>query len=1124
MHCEKCDFSNPLQMRFCGQCATPLKRQCSDCHFINPIDFEFCGHCASTLFSSLVAEPLDVKTRIHSMGRHDAERRQLTVLFCDMVGSSSLSEQVDPEDLRDIMRSYHQICNQVVVKHDGHVAQYLGDGILVYFGYPLAHEDDARRAIQAALDIIKLVSKFRYTRQHQEPLSLAVRIAVHTGLVVVGEMGKGDKRSLALGDTPNIAARLQNFAEPNTVVITANSYRLVQRNFDCQPLGLHQLKGFSFLTSIYKVQGICNNQTQFKGKATHQNRLVGREQETKLLLRRMDQARKGSSQVVLLSGEPGLGKTRMVQLVWETLGNHPCFLFGCAGTPYYKNSYLYPIIDLLQRTLGLSGLGDDTRKRARLQKSIASLGLNTREVVPILAELLNLPPLDHHTTPPFLTPQQKKSRMIKCLVTLLRAMMKIRLVLFVVEDLQWLDSLTLELLKQLVEQPDNTNLFALFTFRSGFSPLWNKHADITHIRLNRLPRKQSGYMIRQMCHGKTLPEELFTEILNKTDGIPYFVEEITNMVLQSKTLLEKKEHFELIVPMSKLAIPSTLHDSLMSRLDKLGDAKKLAQLCAILGRDFTHELLSVVTSRDECQLEKGLNHLVDSELITRRGDGSAQCFSFRHALLREAAYHSLLKRTRKNYHERIARLLKTRFQNVIRNTPEIIAYHCTEAGNNIEAVDYWLAAGQSAIKRSANIEAVTHFNQGLTALALLPDSPSNRAKELALQVDLGLAITMLKGYVAPEVEAAYTRAQVLCQDIDDPLTLFVVMCGLWNFYLVRADLNKSFQLAEQLQKCAVEANKPIMILTARRIMGSTLFWRGELHDALTYLDAPEVVILPQNSESTGLLIHYQNARVAALANASCILLLLGEKNKALSRANEALILAKTLSYPFGQAYALHFLSTAHQISGDYQRTGEYAKEQIALSEVYGFSFWVATGNMLQAWATSADMNGTIDYPRFESALKVYEASGNRLANSYFLAVLASMYQKTGRFDDARLTVKKALLETAETGERVFISELFRLQGELALSGHQRDAVAAEKNFKCALNQAKQQGAVVLMLKAAICLATLWIKNGKAKKANCLLHELLAELPDELTGVNIDIARSIIKDENKIAPSYIGAHF
>lgn len=1137
MDCKQCGFHNPEGMRFCGQCASPLQIACPRCRFDNPFDFEYCGQCAAHLsplpdYPAAAAAPGAVRESASrppqpepaSLKPKDAERRQLTVLFCDMVGSSALSSRIDPEELRDIMRDYRITCSEIVSRYDGHVAQFLGDGVLVYFGYPHAHEDDAQRATHAALEITKRIPQHTYPVQHGAEVRLAVRVGVHTGLVVVGGIGAGDKRSMALGETPNIAARIQDHAAENTVVVSESTRQLLGERFAYASLGDHLLKGFTQPLELFSITGVRVQKNRFPARQQHsQASLIGREQESDLLRERLAQARKGVGQIVLLNADPGLGKTRMVEAVCDWARDEPCIILDCCGAPYYKNSFLYPVIDLLKRITGLCNIPDARQQLARLEKIAASLGMETETVTPVLADLLSIPlsvANTEHSNKVSFTPQQKKIQILDTLAALLKTLAEQRFVLLVVEDLHWVDPSTIELLSQLVEQPGLTNIFALFSFRNDFTSPWQTRANLTQITLNRLTRKQSGSMIRQLCQGKILPMEVFTEIINKTDGIPFFVEELTNTVLRSTLLVEKGDHFALTTGMERLGIPATLKDSLMSRLDHLGDDKELAQLGATLGREFSHDLLSAAAMQDEGELQSAINRLINAGLLSQRGQPPQVHYRFRHALLREAAYHSLLKKTRQQYHQRVSVLIKDKFPDITTGNPEIIAHHCTKAGNHSDALHHWLAAGRYAIQRSANIEAAAHLRNGLDVRKNIPTTSQTNLHELALQTSLGLAVMISKGYAAPEVEEAYARAHELCKSINDKNTVFPILCGLWEYYIVRADLDKASRLANELHKMAASSKLHCFSQEAHRALGTTQFWKGEFSAALDNLQLLTGTDTDNTISPSTLVSYSQDAHVAAHASASCVLWLLGRPEQAIARGQHALTLAKELAHPFSQAYALNFLGTLSQLCGDHSLTYQYADAQIALAETYGFPFWVATGKMLKAWAESPTQTPELTCENFQQALADYENSGNRLARPYFQAILIGLLQTAGQVALAEHYVETALQETAHNGETFFDAELIRLKGELALAQNPADVSAAEDLFIQAYEYARQQAANALALRAITSLTRLLCTEPTDNRRNMnfktsredagnQLSQLLALFSDNRCTADILVAEQLL---------------
>ena len=606
----------------------------------------------------------------------EAERRQLTVLFCDLVDSTALAGQLDPEDLREVVRAYQDTCAKVIARFEGHIAQYLGDGLLVYFGYPLAHEDDAQRAVRAGLGMIEALSQLNTRLRQERGVSLAVRLGCHTGLVVVGDVGGGARQEqLALGETPNLAARLQSIAAPNTLVISAATLPLLGGFFACQALGTPPLKGFAQPLEVYQVlyESMARSRLEAAG-STGLTPLVGREQEVGLLLERWAQVKDGLGQVVLLSGEAGIGKSRLVRVLTEQVASEPqAWLTPCQCSPYYQNSALYPVIDLLERVV-LQFERDETpqQKLAKLEGFLVQYGLPLAEAVPLFAALLSLPTTaDYaHLT---MSPEQQKQRTLHAFLTILLRRAAQQPLLFVVEDLHWVDPTTLELLSLLVDQGPTARILALFTFRPDFSPPWTGRSHLTQVTLPRLPHRQAAAMTDWVAHGKVLPAEVVEQVVAKTDGVPLFVEELTKMVLESGLLQEREERYELTGPLPPLAIPATLHDSLMARLDRLATVKGLAQLGATLGREFSYELLQAVSPWDEATLRQGLQQLVEAEFLYQQGLPPQAIYRFKHALIQDTAYQSILRSTRQRHHQRIAQVLEARFPEICETQPELLA-------------------------------------------------------------------------------------------------------------------------------------------------------------------------------------------------------------------------------------------------------------------------------------------------------------------------------------------------------------------------------------------------------------------------------------------------------------------
>jgi len=768
----------------------------------------------------------------------DAERRQLTVLFCDLVDSTVLASQLDPEDLREVVRAYQAACAKVIARFEGHIAQYLGDGLLVYFGYPLAHEDDAQRAVRTGLGIVEALGQLNARLVQERGVHLAVRLGIHTGLVVVGEVGGGTRQEqLALGETPNLAARLQGIATPNTLVVSAATYQLLGGFFACQSLGAPLLRGFTQPLEVYQVlyERMARSRLEAAG-STGLTPLVGREQEVALLRERWAQVKDGLGQVVFLSGEAGIGKSRLVQVLKEQVATEPqAWLTPCQCSPYYQNTALYPMIDLLERVaLRFEREESPQHKLRKLEGHLVQYGLPLAEAVPLFAALLSLP-LTADYVPLTLPPEQQKQKLLHALLTILLRIAVQQPLLFVMEDLHWVDPTTLEFLSLLVDQGPTARLLVLLTFRPDFSPPWTGRSHLTQITLPRLPRHQAAEMTGRVAHRKALPTEVVEQVVAKTDGVPLFVEELTKMVLESGLLQEQPERYELIGPLPPLAIPATLHDSLMARLDRLVTVKGLAQLGATLGREFAYALLQAVAPWDEATVRRGLQQLVEAEFLYQQGLPPQATYRFKHALIQDAAYQSLLRSTRQQYHQRLAQVLVAQFPDVCETQPELVAHHYTEAGLSMQAVDYWQQAGQHAIERSAHREAINHLTKGLEALQTVPETPERLQQELTLHIALGVPLVATKGMGAPDVEHVYQRALDLCQQVGDTPQLFPALWGLWLFYGSRGPAQTAQALAARLLRLAQTVHDPALLLEAYHALWATAFNQGEVAAARAYV-------------------------------------------------------------------------------------------------------------------------------------------------------------------------------------------------------------------------------------------------------------------------------------------------
>ncbi len=1018
-----------------------------------------------------------------------AERRQLTVMFCDLVGSTALSEQLDPEELRDIVQRYQKTCADVIRRYDGHIAQHLGDGILVYFGYPIAHEDDAQRAVRTGLEIITALQKRNGGLRPAG--SLQVRIGIHTGLVVIGEMGSPDKREiLALGETPNMAARLQGLATPDTVMISAATQRLVQGFFICQDVGVQELKGLTTPVAVYHVLGESGAQSRFEA-AVHKGLtpLVGREHEVGLLLDRWEQAKEGRGQVVLLSGEPGIGKSRLASTLKERVTHEGSLLLEARCSPYHQQSALYPLIDMLQRTWLLTRQDTQEEKVTKFERALSRYAM--RDTVPLFTALLSLPTPSHY--PPLnLTSQKQKERTLQAVLQFLTAQAERHATVVVWEDVHWADPSSLEFLTLFLEQAPITKLLLVVTFRPEFTPPWGSRGHLTHLTVSRLERPQVEAMVKRVTGEKALPSEVVQQIVTKTDGVPLFVEELTKTIVESELLTPVLDHYELRGPLPPFAIPSTLQDSLMARLDRLAPVKEIAQLGAVLGREFSYELLHAVSSGDEATLQQGLKQLVDAEILYQRGLPPQASYFFKHALIQDTAYQSLLKSTRQHYHQQIAQILETQFPATTKIQPELLAHHYTEAGLIMQAIPYWQIAGQRALERSANTEAISHLTKGLELLTTLPDTPERVQQELLFQTALGPAWIASKSWAAPEVEQAYARARKVGQRLGETPQLFPVLWGLWAYYGVRAEVQKARELSQSLLTLAQKAQDSGVLMEAQLALGHTAHLQGEFAASLTYFERGMALYNPHQHRPHAFL-YGQDPGVICSAWSTWPLWHLGYPEQAVKRSYEALTRAQHLAHPFSLAFALGFTACLHQQRRELQAAHTQAEATVALCQEQRFPFFLAWGTIIQSWVISEQGEIEKGLMHMRQGLAAYLATGTGLFRSYFLALLAEGCGRARQSDEGLDVLAEAFAVVNIGGERNYEAELYRLKGELTLQSqavsHQPQVATAEESFLKAIEIARRQQAKSLELRAATSLARLWRQQDKQQAA----HQLLAKI-------------------------------
>ena len=1021
----------------------------------------------------------------------EAERRQLTVMFCDLVGSTELSRRLDPEDLREVMRRYQDAVAGAITRYEGYVAKFLGDGVLAYFGWPQAHEDQAEQAVRAGLDAVAAVAKLKLDNN----VALQARVGIATGRVVVGDLvGEAAAEAVAVaGETPNLAARLQGVAAPGQVVIGTTTRLLIGETFDLTDLGAHELKGFAEPVPAWRVLGEGDIDSDDEAKRVGGGLpLVGRQEELGLLLRSWQASKEGHGQAVLIQGEAGIGKSRLLEALREQVSGEDYIRVAHRCSPYHASSTLYPVIEHMKRVMGWKPEDSTGEKLEKLEAALKKQSLPPEESVPLYAELMSLPLPEDRYAPLDLSAKQKREQTLDALAGWLLEEAERRPVLNVWEDLHWADPTTLELLALYIEQSPTVSMLNVLTYRPEFVPPWTMHSHMTPITLNRLERPEVEALIGHQAAGKALPLEVVEHIVSKADGVPLFVEELTKTILESDYLHEEADRYTLIGSLSEVSIPATLQDSLMARLDRLPTLREVAQLGAVLGREFVYEMLRYLAPLEEPVLQNGLGQLVENEILYQRGRPPRSRYIFKHALIQDAAYQSLLKRTRQQYHRQVAALMEERFPETVEAHPELVAHHYMEAGCNEEAVAYYQKAGQIALGRSANVEAVTHFERGLELLPQLPETPERHERELDMQMALGPALVATRGYADAGVERAYESAWQLCQRLEDSVHLPLVLRGRQVFHLLHGELSKAREFAKQFLDLAERQQDPALMVGSYHALGQTLFFHGDLIAARRTVEQGITLFDPEKHR----LSHWpggQPGEQCYLYDAFA-LWMLGYPDQALRRSEEALVMADELANPANLVNTMCFAANLHVLRRDLSAARRRAKTTMEMSVEQRHSFYLGHGTVLHGWARAAQGKVEDGIAEIDRGIATFRATGSQTWIPHFLGLQAEAYARAERIDDGLASVAEGLVLAEDTEQHCWQAELNRIKGDLLLAASPNNPAEAESYFSQALDIARRQQAKSWELRAAVGLGRLWQRQGKLDKA----RDLLAPVHDWFT--------------------------
>ena len=1054
-----------------------------------------------------VAAPTAVFPQSHDV----AERRQVTVMFSDLVGSTALSARIDPEDLREVISVYQKCVAETVQRFGGFVAKYMGDGVLVYFGYPQAHEDDAERAVRAGLELIAAVGGLKSSAP------LQTRLGIATGLVVVGDLigsGEAHERRI-IGETPNIAARLQGIAEPNGVVIAEGTRKLLGNLFELEDLGAKDLKGIAVPVRAWAALRASSVESRFEALHTSGlTALVDREEELELLLRRWSKAKAGEGQVALLSGEAGIGKSRLTAALLERLTSEPHTRLRYFCSPQHTDSAFYPIISQMERAAGITHDDALPTKLDKLDAMLAQSSTSAHDAA-LLAEMLSLlndgryPPLDPD-------PHRRRQRTLEALNLQMEVLSRSNPVLTIVEDVHWSDPTSLEAFGRAVDRVASHRVLLIVTFRPEFDAPWIGRPHVTALTLNRLEEREVAILIDSVSGDKRLPANVRQDIIERTDGIPLFVEEITKAVLEAESHGAAEQTLAAI-PFSALEVPASLHASLLARLDRLGPAKEVAQVGAAIGRGFSHALLAAVMRKPEAQLNEALDRLVSAGLLFRQGLPPNATYLFKHALVQDAARSTLLREPRRALHARIAETLESEFADLVERQPELLARHCTEAGLIEKAAPLWGKAGQRSLDRSALLESIEQITRALDQIAALPGSAALRREQIKLQVAVLTPLIHVRGHAAPETKAAAEQARLLIEQAEaigeppeDPLLLFSLLYAFWvaSFVAFRGDMMR--ELAAHFLALAEKQGSTVPLMVGHRNMGVSLLHTGDIEEALLHID--QAMALYDPVEHRQLATRFgQDVRVALSFYQSLARWPLGYPEVALADADRAIKDARDIGQAATLMAALTLTSLTHIHCGSYPAAKLQLDEAITLADEKGALFW-KTGAMLVAGCLLAATGKAADaVSMITSGLNSWRQTGTTVWTPAYFSYLARAHADLGHFDEASRSIGEAISVVQTTRETWYEAEIHRIAGEIALRRAEPDAAKAQAYFERALAVARAQQAKSWELRAAMSMARLWRDQGKRDEARDFLAPVYGWFTEGFDTVDLKEATALLEE-------------
>jgi class 3 adenylate cyclase/tetratricopeptide (TPR) repeat protein len=1098
-----------LSQSVCTRCDTPCQPGAV-----------YCAGCGAPLAQPDQAAISSKGESVGTASNREAERRQVTILYVNnnLGESVELLEALDPEEQHALLERCREAYHEMAARFHGAVLTSAGPGALICFGFPVAFEDAPRRAVYTGLAILRAMTRIAEEVHQRRGLQFTTCAAIHTGPAICGESGGGSSAGASggaalsvVGEARNVATRLEPYTEPGVLVISEATHKMVEGFFVEQSLGRHAVKGLTQPTELYRVTGASEARSRLDVVgASGLTPLIGREQEVGLLQDRWERVREGQGQAVLLAGEAGIGKSRLVHVIKERVREEHTGegrpIVEWRGSPYYQNSGLFPATEYFERHFRFRPEDTPRERLDKLSAALRTLGMDRPEVVPIFAGLLSIP-LDDRYTLPALSPQRLRERTLEVLLDWIHACAQKQPTLFIVEDLHWIDASTLELLRQLVEQADSEALLVLMTTRPEFTPPWAGRTQLTQVVLHRLTKGQIGEMIRRKTGLDKVPSGLVEQIALRTDGVPLFVEEFTKMLIEAGAVHWTDAEASSSGTFDMHAVPATLHDLLLARLDRMGSVRDVVQVASAIGREFTYELLHAVCPLDETELRRELTKLIQAEILFAKGRPPQSSYLFKHALIQDAAYQSLLKTRRREFHRTIAQVLEKQFPVKAEREPELFARHCTEAGLTREALVWWEKAGYQALERSAVAEAIGHVTTGLRLVPEQEESPERDLQEVRLQLLLSVGLMATEGYGSSRLPAIHARVRELCVKRGAREQLFQVLWGVWAWSFIRDELQLGKELAQEMAQLADTLNEPGYRMEAHYVAACNSFYRGEFTETRERAEAGLALHTPelahQHARYTG-----QNSGVTIRCYRAFSLWYLGHADQSRQCMRETLVLAADLKHPFTHVFALYhdaFLKQQLRMGPETLEAGQVLY-QAAVEQ--SFAFWAALGTLTRGIGLLLTGVPAEAIDALRKGLVALRATGAEIVVPHYSSRLAEAFIATRQYDDAARTLDEAVAMAEKAGELFSEAECHRLRGDLLLA-RSDDRPGAEACYRRAVETAQRQKARALELRAAASLARLVAAQGRDAEARQMLAPIAAWFGEGADTADLIAARALL---------------